>query len=222
MQVASHLLREGANVIAIGRSKLCDDVSLRNNYHQCDMADSDRLSSLIRDVFKSKKIDGCAVAAGVSIAANPEKSELQRFKETISTNLTDVYGALLHLKPFLNIGSSVVLFSSINSQLGFPNNVGYVSSKAAIDGLTRALATDWAENEIRVNSLQLGYFPTLMTKNSYGDDKKRIERASRTILGRWGDISEIYGPLQFLLSRSSSYLTGQSLPVDGGWMVKGL
>jgi NAD(P)-dependent dehydrogenase (short-subunit alcohol dehydrogenase family) len=114
------------------------------------------------------------------------------------------------------------LLSSINANLAFPNNPGYVASKSGLSGLTRALALDWGPEGIRVNSLNLGYFHTDMTNESYLDPVKRNDRSLKTILNRWGEISEVSGPVHFLLSSASSYITGHALSVDGGWSVKGL
>ena len=61
-----------------------------------------------------------------------------------------------------------------------------------------------------------------MTKNSYQNLTERKKRNERTILNRWGEIKDIYGPIKFLLSDESSYITGASIPVDGGWLIKGL
>ena len=88
--------------------------------------------------------------------------------------------------------------------------------------LTKALARDWGIYGIRVNNLGPGYFRTNMTKNSYSNLRKRKSRSDRTMLGRWGSVEELVGPTIFLASDASSYITGQDLYVDGGWISNGL
>ena len=88
--------------------------------------------------------------------------------------------------------------------------------------LTKALARDWGVYGIRVNNLGPGYFKTEMTKKSYSDLKKRKLRSNRTMLNRWGSTDELVGPAIFLASKASSYITGQDLYVDGGWVSNGL
>ena len=118
--------------------------------------------------------------------------------------------------------SSIINVTSIGGHLGFPSNPSYISSKAALSGLTRALSLDFAKYGIRVNNLVPGYFLTNMTKKSFQDQTKRDNRSSRTVLCRWGDPKELIGPAIFLASEASLYMTGADLIIDGGWSIKGL
>ena len=70
--------------------------------------------------------------------------------------------------------------------------------------------------------MRLGYIKSGMTLESYSDEKRRLDRASRTLMDRWGEISEVIGPVIFLLSSESSYMTGSVITVDGGWSAKGM
>ena len=84
------------------------------------------------------------------------------------------------------------------------------------------MALDLGKYGIRVNSIAPGYIKTKMTGESYKNLNKRQERSKRTILGRWGTPQDLLGPLLFLSSEISSYITGHSLFVDGGWKIRGL
>jgi gluconate 5-dehydrogenase len=221
-EIASFLLKKGTQVLAIGRSNAAANIQISRNYRSCDMRDLPKLIDVVEASFNSEKINGVTLAAGVSYPSSPAISEIARFRATIEINLIAAFDCLQTLKPYLAENSSVVLLTSINADLGFANNPGYVASKAGLDGLTRALAMDWADRKVRVNSIKLGYFPTAMTENSFQDQKLKSERSDRTILGRWGEIHEIFGSVEFLLSNASSYITGHSVPIDGGWLVKGL
>jgi NAD(P)-dependent dehydrogenase (short-subunit alcohol dehydrogenase family)/uncharacterized protein (DUF952 family) len=92
----------------------------------------------------------------------------------------------------------------------------YNVSKAGLVGLTRQLAAEWGDRGVRVNALAPGFFPTDLT-GGLSDRGQRAAIARRTLLGRTPDPSELDGPLLFLASAASSYVTGQVLTVDGGW-----
>jgi NAD(P)-dependent dehydrogenase (short-subunit alcohol dehydrogenase family) len=222
LQIFNSLNSCGSNVLGIGRSKHALETSFSNNYVSCDLSDGTKLLQSIKTHFQNSKIDGVTIPAGVSLPFDSEMNEGMRFRKTIEANLSNIYESLLNIKPLLSSKSSIVLLSSINANLAFPNNPGYVASKSGLSGLTRALALDWGPEGIRVNSLNLGYFHTDMTNESYLDPVKRNDRSLKTILNRWGEISEVSGPVHFLLSSASSYITGHALSVDGGWSVKGL
>jgi NAD(P)-dependent dehydrogenase (short-subunit alcohol dehydrogenase family) len=74
----------------------------------------------------------------------------------------------------------------------------------------------------RVNNIGPGYFHTAMTDQSWQDPQRRQQRADRTLLGRWGDPSDLAGLVVLLAADASSYITGQDIYVDGGWLTKGL
>ena len=106
--------------------------------------------------------------------------------------------------------------------MGFPGNPGYLMSKAGLSALTRAIAIDFGAHGIRANNLVPGYIHTDMTKASYTNVVEHQRRKQRTVLNRWGVPSDLVGPAIFLASDASSYITGQDIVVDGGWLIKGL
>ena len=116
----------------------------------------------------------------------------------------------------------IINLTSINAELGFPNNPAYTASKGGLKMLTKALARDWSKFGIRINNIGPGYMKTQMTKKSWSNMKTRKARTSRTLLGRWGETKDIVGPCIFLASDASKYVTGQDIYVDGGWLVNGL
>ena len=110
----------------------------------------------------------------------------------------------------------------MNAELAFPNNPAYQAFKGGLKQLTKSLALDFSEYNIRVNSIGPGYFRTDMTEKSWKNLRKRKERTNRTILKRWGVSDDLTGVVIFLASNASSYITGQDIYVDGGWLIKGL
>ena len=117
-------------------------------------------------------------------------------------------------------GGVIINITSINAELAFPDNPAYVSMKHGLKGLTKALAKDYAKYNIRVNAIGPGYFRTKMTNKSWFNNRDEITK--KTLLGRWGEPDDIMGAVIFLCSDASSYITGQTIYIDGGWLVNGL
>ena len=213
-----------ANVLVASRSNRPQELNRDIKYIKTDITNIDQVQKLkesTTSVFG--KLHAIINVAGISLPSDSEESENLRFYKTIETNLLAVYSVTTTLLPILTgKNASIVNITSINSTLGFPNNPGYVASKSALSGLTRAMAVDFAKYQIRVNSIAPGYFHTSMTSASYLDAIKQEERAKKTVLGRWGELSELVGPVAFLISPAATYITGIEIPVDGGWLVKGL
>jgi NAD(P)-dependent dehydrogenase (short-subunit alcohol dehydrogenase family) len=113
----------------------------------------------------------------------------------------------------------IVNISSILGEIALPDLAGYNISKGALNSLTQSLAVDFAERNITVNGVAPGF-----CKTSYYGDFKQNEELHEGILGRipmkrWGESSEIVGICDFLLSDSAGYITGTTIPVDGGWLA---
>jgi NAD(P)-dependent dehydrogenase (short-subunit alcohol dehydrogenase family) len=219
--IAAGLQAAGAKVFGISRSgtapqhvtaiacDLSDDAAVQRAFDQLSN-DGDRLDVLVN-------------AAGISLPASAGARELQRFRDTLATDLTGVYATILAAYPLLEkAGGSIINVTSINSVRGFPGNPGYVAAKAGLAGLTRALAADYAHDGIRVNALAPGYVATEMTAASFADPAMHEDRRRHTMLGRWGNPEDMVGAAIFLASSASAYMTGQELFVDGGWTTKGL
>ncbi len=119
-------------------------------------------------------------------------------------------------------GGAIVNLSSVAAALSLPHRVGYTSAKAAVEGFTRSLAAEWARDGIRVNAVAPGTIATPLVAENFAkgllDQGKVIER---TPLGRLGDAREVATAVRFLISPESSYITGQTLRVDGGWSIWG-
>tara|TARA_R110000824_G_scaffold15247_3_gene64283 strand:+ start:17188 stop:17922 length:735 start_codon:yes stop_codon:yes gene_type:complete len=181
----------------------------------------------IEEVTKSivnyyKKVDVLINCAGVTIPSEKEY-KLIDWKTTFDVNVTAPFLLMKHFKEGLTQSDSpsVINITSLNAKLAFPNNPAYVASKSALAGLTRSFALDYGKLGIRVNNVAPGYIKTDMTGESWTDESKRKKRQERTMLGRWGSVQDLVGPVVFLASDASSYITGQTIYVDGGWSVKG-
>ena len=114
----------------------------------------------------------------------------------------------------------IVNFASLQTTRAFPGGVSYGTSKAGVGQLTRAMAEAWSKDGITANAIGPGFFPTELTGPVFADPERAARNAANTCIGRNGDLSDIDGPLLFLCSDASSYVTGQVLMVDGGFTAK--
>jgi 3-oxoacyl-[acyl-carrier protein] reductase len=112
---------------------------------------------------------------------------------------------------------AIVNVSSVNATHAVPGQAHYVAAKAAVSGLTRAAAIELAPHRIRVNAVAPGLIRTPMTEIRFQDPARLDQMLARIPMGRHGEPSEIAAVIAFLLSDEATYITGVTLPVDGGW-----
>ncbi len=109
------------------------------------------------------------------------------------------------------------MISSMAAHYGLPKVVAYTASKAAVEGMTRALAVELAEKGIRVNCIAPGFIATPMSAKALNDDKERMQRVlARTPMKELGHPDDVGNAAVFLASEGARYITGVVLPVDGG------
>ncbi len=222
LELARGFILNGAHVIGISRSKPQEKINFKF-FFECDLNDEKKLRSIIQYIKDKKiKINSLLNVAGVSIAKSFTQNEISRFDQTFSTNVRSMFNIINNLKPFFVSGSSIINFSSIGANLGFPENPSYCASKGAVLSLSRALSNDFGPQNIRVNCITPGYFHTKMTTSSFNNTNEKNKRKNRTTLGRWGELKELLGASIYLASDASSYVTGTELVIDGGWSTKGL
>jgi NAD(P)-dependent dehydrogenase (short-subunit alcohol dehydrogenase family) len=166
------------------------------------------------------RLDIAVPNAGIADVVPFEDQDLPGLRDILEINLMAVMAlAQLAGRAMLVRGEgSIVNVASILGLVapGDTAMAGYTAAKAGVIGVTRDLAAEWGRRGIRVNALCPGYFPTDMTEGlTHPGAIKRIER--RTLLGRVPRIDELDGALLFLASDASSYMTGQTLVIDGGW-----
>ena len=116
-------------------------------------------------------------------------------------------------------GGAIVNICSLTSAVGVPGAAPYGASKSGLLGMTRALATEWAQFGIRVNAVGPGYFRTELTEVFYRDPAWQEAMRARIPAGRFGALEDLVGATVFFCSDASRYVTGQILYVDGGYMA---
>jgi NAD(P)-dependent dehydrogenase (short-subunit alcohol dehydrogenase family) len=175
------------------------------------------LTAMIADRFG--RLDILVNNAGVSDDGPLESQSLEELTAVVQINLIAVLDLCRLAAPllFASEGATVINVSSIYGLVASRGPMAaYNATKGAMTNLTRHLAAQWGGRGIRVNAIAPGYFPSEMT----GDllDPSLVQSIeARTLLRRAPTIDELDGPLLFLASDASSYVTGQTLAVDGGW-----
>ncbi|MFF5225231.1 SDR family NAD(P)-dependent oxidoreductase [Dactylosporangium sp. NPDC000521] len=162
------------------------------------------------------RVDVLVNNAGLAVSVPASKETPDSFRQIIDVNLNGAFWMAQACARVMQAGSSIVNVASVHGVVAsrFPG-ASYAASKAGLIGLTRDLAQQWSGRKgIRVNALCPGYVATEMTAT--GEDKLRAMVAEHSLLGRFGEQSEIDGALLFLASPASSYVTGTTLVVDGG------
>ncbi len=184
----------------------------------------DRAALVKRTIAAFGHVDILVNVAGITRSAPSDVYPAEDWDRTLAVNLTAIFQLcqLVAHDMIPRRSGAIINVSSIGGALGFPNNPAYQASKSGVLGLTRALATDWAKYNIRVNALCPGYTHTDMTDKSFRDPRTNAARATRTMMNRWGRPEEMVGPVIFLASEAASYVIGHDLYVDGGWLAAGL
>jgi 3-oxoacyl-[acyl-carrier protein] reductase len=191
----------------------------RINFHwgAVDGCDHDALHEFVADVVRRfGRIDVLVNNAGIATEGVLPTMRVRDIVQAVDVNLT----AALVLsqvcsRVMLRQGSGcIVNISSVNAVRGRSGVAVYSATKAALDGLTRSLARELGPRNIRVNSVAPGYFESDMVKDMTEENKQRIAR--RTPLGRLARIEDVANAVQFLASDQASFITGQTIVVDGG------
>lgn len=160
--------------------------------------------------------------SGTSCRYRPEETPDDEWDRVIDTNLKGPFMVAKAVYPHMKeLGNGKVInIASMNSIFGGPNDTAYAPSKGGIVQLSKVLAIAWAEDNIQVNSLYPGWHYTDMTRSylkKFPDQEAAIEK--RTPAGRWGEPADLAGPVVFLASAASNFVTGASLIVDGGYSI---
>jgi NAD(P)-dependent dehydrogenase (short-subunit alcohol dehydrogenase family) len=192
---------------------------------RCDVTvEADRIELVRTALDRFGRIDVCVNNAGTSSGGPMRQAELQVFQDVLRLNLESVF-ALCQLvaEPMRRQGAgSVINVGSMFGQVASTPvpDAGYAASKAAVNGLTRELANQWAGDGIRVNTIAPGWFPTDMNDGLMQDERSRRWLERQCPMGRVGREDELDGVLLFLATDASSYCTGQVIAVDGGWTIR--
>jgi len=161
-------------------------------------------------------------AAGINTRQVADEVTPEGWETTLWLNLTvpffmaQAFAAAMKEKGW----GRIVNFASLQSRRAFKGGIAYGASKGGVEQMTRAMAEAWSSSGINANALAPGFFPTELTGPVFKDKELAARNAAQTCIGRNGELADMEGPLLFLCSDASAYVTGQVLFVDGGFTAK--
>ena len=220
----------GAKVIAAARreDRLHD---LANQYPnvmavKCDVGVEADCKNVVDTVINEfGKIDILINNAGISDPIPALEEDLDQFKRVIQIDLISCFHLAQLCAQHMETqesGGAIVNVASIHGFVGSsPNNQpGYTAAKGGLINLTRELALEWARHGIRVNAIAPGYISTELTDEMIAGEsgRKWIER--NTPMRRPGEVNELDGAMLLLASDAGSYITGETIAIDGGWLAR--
>ncbi|XP_027038142.1 uncharacterized protein LOC113666543 [Pocillopora damicornis] len=189
---------------------------------QGDLEKDEDVKALFEATIKEfGKLDILVNNAGIVIPGTIETTSLEDFDKVMRINMRAVFYLTSLAVPYLiQTQGCIVNVSSVNGMRSFPGVLAYNMSKSAVDQFTRCVALELASKNVRCNSVNPGVIITEIHKRGGMDDEayaKFLERCKQThALGRPGNVDEVSSVIAFLASSESSFMTGASLPVDGG------
>ncbi len=223
--IAVELARNGADVVVSdiipGSATVSKIRALKRKavYVKTDISNKEQVENLMQEVIKKfKKIDILVNNAGIFIIGDTKTLKEEDWDKTIDINLKGYFLCSQAALKYMKRGASIINLSSVAGMGGFCQAAAYCASKGGIRLLTKALAVEYGPSGIRVNSIHPGIIETAMTKELLMDKKVRQGMLAKLPLKRTGKPIDIAGPAVFLASDASSYVTGEEIVVDGGWI----
>jgi gluconate 5-dehydrogenase len=189
----------------------------------CDVAKAEEVQAVVDEtVSRFGAVDILINNAGISWGAMPEEMPLEKWQKVLDVNLTGcfLFAQAAGREMLKNNSGSIINIASISgltSSANGPFYAGYVASKAGLIGLTRELAASWGRRGIRVNAIAPGFFHSRLADAVIDIYERSIQE--NNVIPRVGNEGELKGVTVFLASDASSYITGQTIAVDGGMTV---
>ena len=185
-----------------------------------DPADADALAAAAVDRWG--RLDVLVNNAGIDIIEPATDVTIEHWQTVLSINLTGYFNcAMAAGRRMLEQGNggSIINISSIAGLVGIRGLLSYSAAKGGVDQMTKVLAVEWAEHGVRVNAIAPGYFENIMQNagTEHSQPEKQQQIRTFTPMRRRGHPDELVGPVVFLASDASSYVTGAVLYVDGGY-----
>ena len=223
----------GADVVATARRQAqvdstADEIesrgrkTLRIPSDVCDRTSLEAVAATTLAAFG--KVDILVNCAGIIRRTPTLTVPEEEWNNILDTNLTgtlracQVFGNLMLERGY----GRIVNIASLNSFVALTEVAAYAASKAAVASLTRSLAVEWSKKGVTVNAIAPGVFVTELNQKLLNSTPRGQELLMRTPMGRFGKTEELIGAAVFLASDGSSFVTGQTLPVDGGFLASGV
>jgi 2-deoxy-D-gluconate 3-dehydrogenase len=181
-----------------------------------DLADLDAARAAVE---RLDRIDALVANAGTAVRKSALEQSVEDWERVIRLNLTSVFvlAQAAARRMVGTEGGGIVLIASVTSFVGGANIAPYAASKGGVAQLTKALSNELAGRGVRVNAIAPGFVVTDLTADM--EEPRRSATDARIPIGRWGTPEDIAGPVAWLLSDDSRYVTGAVIPVDGGYLA---
>mgnify|MGYP001427856548 FL=1 len=227
--IAKGFAQSGANVAIAGRNTVKTEKVVANLSEQntsaigieVDVANEKSVDNMITNTLENfGQIDILVNNAGIGIRNLPHEYNLEDWNKVIDINLTGAFLCSKAVYPNMKTRGSgkIINIGSMTSIFGLDWAIAYASSKGGIVQLTKTLAVSWAKDGIQANSILPGWIHTDLTQGIKDNYKDRYDHIlSRIPENRWGEPADLSGTAIFLASDASNYVTGVSIPVDGGY-----
>lgn len=225
LAIAEKFVRTNILTIIVGR----DEQKLKTTKEKlgdlcvpmvCDLSNLTAIPKLVQEIIQQYgQIDVLVNNAGINMKKEFTEVTDEDFQRILMTNVTAVFALSREVvKCMLQKGQgSIINISSMASQYGIPKVIAYTASKAAIEGMTKAMAVELSPKGIRVNCIAPGFIATDMSAKALNNDPERKQKViSRTPMGFLGDPADVANAALYLANGDARYVTGVVLPVDGG------
>jgi NAD(P)-dependent dehydrogenase (short-subunit alcohol dehydrogenase family) len=236
LAIAKGLISAGAHVV-VGSSSLAKVESARaelgdgNDAVQLDVTDETSVAVAVSHVVqKYQKLDAVVHAAGVISRGPSIDLPVAEFRRVVETNLTGNFIVAQAAARVMRNQTAdargqrgcIINIASLNAYVSLSEVLAYAASKSGVMALTRGLANEWGQFGIRVNGIAPGVFPTDLNRKLIENTPRGDWLKNHTPLARFGQIEELVGAAIYLISPASSFTTGETIIVDGGFLARGV
>ena len=210
-------------VFSAEQASVLGDIVPAASVYQADVTNASEISAAVdKAASQHGRLDGMVACAGVLALQTTSQTDAMTWQNILNTNLTGGFYLAKAVIPYLKkqSGGSMVFVSSQIGFVGHPRAAAYAASKAGLNGLTKSIALELADEAIRVNAVAPGPVISDMTAAARSDDQRYEQMLADIPLGRFGQADEIANVITFLLSEASSFITGQVIFADGGFTAR--
>jgi NAD(P)-dependent dehydrogenase (short-subunit alcohol dehydrogenase family) len=228
-ETLKQLVDHNHTVFAIGRDFSKIDPFIQENKNQIrhytfDFQNIQDIERLFLDFeLNNQKFDALVHCAGIEETVPLTLYMPIKIKQIFEINVFAGIELIRHFtkKKYSNDGSSIVFLSSVMGKLGQPGKIGYCSTKAAVLGLVKASALEFAKRKIRVNAVLPGVVSTPMTQNLFNQiSDENVEQITNMHPLGIGDVKDVVPTILFLISDETRWITGQNFVIDGGYSIQ--
>jgi NAD(P)-dependent dehydrogenase (short-subunit alcohol dehydrogenase family) len=228
--MASALAQAGADLVLMARRSEALETSAQQlreygvnvSILSCDLSDTTATMAGAKAALAIAPIDILVNAAGVNLRQTFDDITPESWQTQINLHLSAPFFLTQALAPAMTERGwgRIINIASLQSYRAFGNSAPYGAGKGGVVQLTRAIAQAWGSKGITCNAVGPGFFPTALTAPVFANPEAAQKNAEQTCLGRNGELQDLFGLTVFLASDASSYITGQTIMIDGGFTAK--